>query len=161
MYASGGWFTLPNGYSTSVGMVGYNGNFISDGVGNPHTNQVWGGGRAFIRLANVCPSGYTNNGTNCEKTVKVCPDASWSDNGGNCTKVTPIVSVTSYYCPATYSDMGTYCKKTIQICPDPSWTSATATTCSKVIQVCPDASWTDNGTNCKKNVPEYKLFSTF
>ncbi len=29
------------------------------------------------------------------------------------------------------------------------------------IKVCPDASWTDNGTNCRKNIPEYKLFSTF
>lgn len=111
--------------------------------------------------ADVCPSGYTDNGTNCKKTTLACPDASWSNNGANCTKVTPIVSVTNYYCPATYSDMGTYCKKTIQICPDPSWTSATATTCSKVIQICPDASWTDNGTNCKKNIPEYRLFSTF
>jgi len=69
-------------------------------------------------------------------TTQVCPDASWSDNITNC-------------------------KQTIQICPDASWTTATATTCSKVIQVCPDASWTDNGANCKKNVPEYKLFSTF
>lgn len=118
-------------------------------------------GATCITPTLTCPSGYLDNVTNCKKTVKVCPDASWSDNGANCTKVTPIVSVTNYYCPATYSDMGTYCKKTIQICPDPSWTSATATTCSKVIQICPDASWTDNGTNCKKNVPEYKLFSTF
>lgn len=54
-----------------------------------------------------------------------------------------------------------YQSVTTQICPDPSWTSATATTCSKVIQVCPDSSWTNNGTNCRKNVPEYKLFSTF
>lgn len=115
----------------------------------------------LYNVAMQCPAGYNDNGANCAKTIQVCPDASWNDNGFNCTKVTPIVSVTNYNCPADYLDMGTYCKKTVQGCPDPSWTSATATTCSKVVQICPDASWTDNGTNCKKNVPEYKLFSTF
>lgn len=66
-----------------------------------------------------------------------------------------------YVCLSGGSLSGSSCVITTQVCPDASWTSATATTCSKVIQICPDSSWTDNGTNCRKNVPEYKLFSTF
>lgn len=107
----------------------------------------------------TCPSGGTLSGSTCTTTSSTCPSG-YVDNGSNCKK-TVAGSATTYYCPSGYSDNGSNCKKTIQICPDASWTSATATTCSKVIQVCPDSSWTNNGSNCRKNVPEYKLFSTF
>ena len=43
----------------------------------------------------------------------------------------------------------------------PSGGSLSGSSCVIATQLCPDASWTDNGTNCKKNVPEYKLFPTF
>ncbi len=118
-------------YKFVVNGIGY----ISDG------NEIWPDWIDFGTYAVkkqytlTCPSGGTLSGSTC--------------------------TTTSSTCPSGYVDNGTNCRQTIQICPDASWTSATATTCSKVIQICPDASWTDNGTNCRKNVPEYKLFSTF
>jgi hypothetical protein len=53
-------------------------------------------------------------------------------------------SATKFACPSGYFSISKY-----------------SNICSKTAELCPDTSWTDTGANCKKNVPEYKLFSTF